>query len=80
MLGDPQFSIPILQVRFGVRTHSATILRTRSLLPPTHNNLCTPLERLLGVHCVECGCDRFHMQIACRNRMPRNRDFNIAHL
>ena len=76
----PTFLIPILQVRFDVKNRFPTTLCTRSLLPSTHNSPCTPLTHLLGACRVDCGCDRFRMQIACRNRMPRDRDHNIAHL
>ena len=77
---DSQLSIPILQVRFGVQNRSPTTLCTRSPLPSTHNSLCTPLAHLLGACRVDFGCDRLRMQIACGNRMPRDRDRDIAHL
>ena len=77
---DSQVSIPILQVRFGVQNRSAMALHTQSLLLSTHNSSCTPLACLLGARRVDPSCDRLHMQIACRNRMPRNRDRDIAHL
>ena len=53
MFGDPQSSIPILQVRFGVLNRSPTTLCTRPLLPSTHNSRCTPLARLLGARHVD---------------------------
>ena len=66
--------------QIGARTHSRTTLRTRSPLPSTHNRLCTPLEHSLGACRVDPGCDRLRMQIACGNRMPRDRFRIIADL
>ena len=79
-LGVSQLSIPILQVRFGVQNRSAMTLHTHSLLLSTHNSSYTPLACLLGARRVDPSCDRLHMQIACRNRMPRDHNRDIAHL
>ena len=77
--GDSQLKIHFAG-QIGARTHSRTTLRTRSPLQSPHNHACTPLAYLLGAHRVDPRGDRLWMQIACGNRMPRDRNRNIAHL
>ena len=75
-----QLSIPTLQVRFGVQNRSPTTLCTRSLLPSTHNSLCTPLDRLLGARRVDhwlrstSHADRMQKSHAARSQ-SRHRTF-----